>query len=59
MLTSRSLHLSDRVEVIEAVGFGWPQVLATCLCGFVWAADGAELLLLGAVTTAAARKSSY
>ena len=63
---SLSRALQRCFEVIEAVGLGfpqalgffpsrhWSQVLATCLCGFIWAADGAELLLLGAVTNAVA-----
>eukprot|EP00913_Durusdinium_trenchii_P002302 g2125.t1 len=34
-------------NVIEAIGFGIPQLIVAALCGFIWAADGAELLLLG------------
>lgn len=41
-------------NVIEAIGFGVPQIIAMVLCGFVWAADGAELLLLGSVTRSVA-----
>lgn len=41
-------------NVIEAIGFGVPQILAAILCGFIWAADGAELLLLGSVTRSVA-----
>eukprot|EP00435_Cladocopium_sp_Y103_P050635 s6_g15.t1 len=37
-------------NVIDAIGFGAPQIIAMVLCGFVWAADGAELLLLGCLT---------
>ncbi|CAK9056448.1 unnamed protein product [Durusdinium trenchii] len=33
-------------NVIEAIGFGIPQLIVAALCGFIWAADGAELLLL-------------
>eukprot|EP00397_Hematodinium_sp_SG-2012_P027066 GEMP01028414.1.p1 GENE.GEMP01028414.1~~GEMP01028414.1.p1 ORF type:complete len:226 (+),score=36.94 GEMP01028414.1:178-855(+) len=42
-------HLSS---VIEEIGFGWAQVKLTLMGGSVWAADGAELLILGSITRA-------
>jgi len=40
-------HIS---HVVEDIGAGWAQVKFTALTAGVWAADGAELLLLGSVT---------
>jgi len=44
-VSSRSVQ-----DVIEDIGFGQEQVKALLLGGGVWAADGAELLLIGSVT---------
>jgi len=43
-------------NVIERIGFGWAQVKLTLIGGGVWAADGAELLLLGGITAAISKE---
>lgn len=37
-------------DVIEVIGFGWAQIVQIFIGGGVYFADGAELLLIGAVT---------
>lgn len=39
-------------DVIDRIGFGWAQYAQCALGGGVYFADGAEILLIGAVTTA-------
>mmetsp|Transcript_27958 Transcript_27958/g.65207 ORF Transcript_27958/g.65207 Transcript_27958/m.65207 type:complete len:522 (+) Transcript_27958:126-1691(+) len=43
-------------EIIEKLGFGWAQVRAGVIGGGVYFADGAELLLISAVTSAVAEQ---
>mmetsp|Transcript_105760 Transcript_105760/g.252274 ORF Transcript_105760/g.252274 Transcript_105760/m.252274 type:complete len:485 (+) Transcript_105760:102-1556(+) len=43
-------------NVIDAIGFGPAQILTCAVSGAVWAADGAELLILGSVTRAVAEE---
>jgi putative MFS transporter len=45
-------QLPELGYVIESIGFGWAQIRALLVGGGVWAADGAELLLIGSVTRA-------
>jgi hypothetical protein len=37
-------------EAVEGLGFGRFQKLLLAVCGVTWAADGAEVLLLGVET---------
>lgn len=51
-MTSVDEDLPELTQVVERLGFGWAQLKALFLGGGVWAADGAELLLIGSVTRA-------
>lgn len=43
-------------EIVEDIGYGRGQLLASALANGVWLADGAELLILSAVSTSVAKE---
>lgn len=49
-------QLPELVEVVERLGFGWGQVYTILLAGGTYAADGAELLLIGAITRSVSKE---
>lgn len=44
----------DLSAVVDSLGFGWAQLSQLVVGGGIWAADGAELMLIGSVTRALA-----